>query len=228
MARKGDSESAADYAYTMICERILNGELKPGQRLTRKDMAELTGVSIIPVIDALHRLESEGLVESLPYVGSRVINLTAETKRDRYALRLAAESQIARMIAGGRLREDVKYGLIEQAKIIDTQLLINDMDKTTWEMHYDFHSGLARLTGCPSLVDAMRRDHLFMLLEWQELSHWQPENDHPDSDALSHVWLLEELLSGEPGRAELAARRHIACAATIPKDLIDWGAGVRA
>lgn len=228
MARKGNSDSAADLAYTMICERILRGELKPGQRLTRKGMAELTGVSIIPVIDALHRLESEGLVESLPYVGSSVISLTAETKRDRYALRLAAESQIARMIARGRLREEVKYGLIEQAKTIDMQLQINDTVKTTWEMHYDFHAGLARLTGCPSLVDTMRRDHLFMLLEWQELSHWQPTNDHPDTDALSHVWLLGELFSGDPPRAELGARRHIASAATVPKDLIDWNVGVQA
>ncbi|MFA6505246.1 MAG: GntR family transcriptional regulator [Treponemataceae bacterium] len=225
MARKGDSESAADLAYTMICERILSGDLKPGQRLTRKDMAELTGVSIIPVIDALHRLESEGLVQSLPYVGSSVISLTAETKRDRYALRLAAESQIARMIARGRLREDVKYRLIEQAKTIDTQLQINGMAKTTWEMHFDFHAGFARLTDCPSLVDAMRRDHLFMLLEWQELSHWQQANDHPDTDALSHVWLLGEIFSGDPGRSEMAARRHIAAAATIPKDLIDWNEG---
>ncbi len=222
MARKGDSPSATDLAYTMICERILNGELKPGQRLTRKEMAELTGVSIIPVIDALHRLENEGLVQSVPYLGSSVISLNAETKRDRYALRLAAESQIARMIAWGRLREDVKFRLLEQAETLDTQLRINERAKATWEMHYEFHASLARLTSCPSLVDALRRDHLFMLLEWQELSHWQDPNDHRDAEALLHVWMLGEIFSGDPCRAEAAARRHIAAAATIPKDLIDW------
>lgn len=219
MARRVGSQSAAEVAYTGICERILNGDLKPGQRLTRRDMARLTGVSIIPVIDALHRLENEGLVESIPYVGASVISLTAEVKRDRYALRLAAESQVARMLSRGVLREDVRNRLMNQAKAIDTQVTINERAKATWEMHYDFHVGLARLTECPSLEDSLRRDHLFLLLEWQKLSHWERDRELRDAEAQCHVWMLNEILSGDPDRAERAARRHIASAADFPEDL---------
>lgn len=219
MARRVGSQSAAEVAYTGICERILSGQLKPGQRLTRRDMAALTGVSIIPVIDALHRLENEGLVESIPYVGASVISLTAEVKRDRYALRLAAESQVARMLGRGVLRQDVRDRLLKQAKAIDTQVTVNERAKSTWEMHYEFHIGLARLTECPSLEDSLRRDHLFLLLEWQKLSHWEPARTAPDSEALCHVWMLNEIFSGDPNRAETAARRHIAAAADFPDDL---------
>ncbi len=224
MARKGDSQSAADLAYTVICERILNGTLKPGQRLVRTEMAELTGVSIIPVIDALHRLENEGLVESTPYQGARVISLSTETKRDRYALRLAAESQIARMLSRGILREDVRNRLLEQATVVDTQVRINGRVKSTWEMHYEFHVGLARLTGCPSLEDALHRDHLFLLLEWQELSHWEQPLGEKDIEAQLHVWFLGEIFSGNPDRAETAARRHICSASGFPSDMKDWQA----
>lgn len=221
MARRGNSQSAADLAYTIICDRILNGDLKPGQRLVRNEMAKLTGVSIIPVIDALHRLENEGLVQSIPYEGASVINLTAETKRDRYALRLAAESQVARMLSHGVLREDVKKRLLEQANGVDTQVRINRRVKSTWEMHYDFHVGLARMTECPSLEDALHRDHLFLLLEWQKLSQWVQPLSEEDLEAQSHVWFLGEIFSGDPARADRAARRHIGSAAGFPSDMKD-------
>jgi DNA-binding GntR family transcriptional regulator len=219
MAGKRGSQSAAEQAYTRICQGILNGELQPGQRLTRREMADLTGVSIIPVIDALHRLENEGLVESIPYVGARVISLTAEVKRDRYALRLAAESQVARMLSHGVLREDLRRRLLEQARAVDTQVSIKERAKATWELHYELHMGLARLTECPSLEDALRRNHLFLLLEWQKLSHWQPAEQARDPEAMRHVWLLSEILSGDADRAEAAARRHIASAADFPAEL---------
>jgi DNA-binding GntR family transcriptional regulator len=221
MDRQGGNRSAADLAYMVISERILNGELKPGQRLTRREMAALTGVSIIPVIDALHRLENEGLVQSIPYVGSSVISLTAEVKLDRYALRLAAECQVARMLAHGELRDDLKHQLVVQARALDNQLEINERSKATWEMHYEFHVGLARLTECPSLVDALRRNHLFLLLEWQKLSRWKQPSDNRDEEAKSHLWFLREIFAGSPSRAELAVRRHISSVAEFPSELSD-------
>lgn len=221
MARKGDSESAADLAYGIISKCILDGELKPGQRLTRRKMANLTGVSIIPVIDALHRLENEGLVQSEPYFGSSVISLTAEVKLDRYALRLAGECQVARMLSRGILRNEIKQQLNTQARALDTQLAVNERAKSTWEMHYEFHVGLARLTECPSLVDALRRDHLFLLLEWQKLSNWHEPSELKDEEAKSHVWFLSEIFAGDPDRAECAVRRHISSAAGFPPELRD-------
>jgi DNA-binding GntR family transcriptional regulator len=218
VARRTGNQSAAELAYAGICERILNGELKQGQRLTRRDMANLTGVSIIPVIDALHRLEDEGLVQSIPLVGASVISLTTEVKRDRYALRLAAEGQVARMLSRG-LREDVRTRLLEQAKAVDDQVALNERARDTWEMHYEFHVGLARLTECPSLEDSLRRNHLFVLLEWQKLSQWETAQGVRDVEAQSHVWLLTEIFSGTADRAEVAARRHIASAADFPEDL---------
>ncbi len=220
MAKKKDNQSAADLAFSIICDKILEGELKPAQRLTLREMSQMTGVSIIPVIDALHKLENEGLVESRPYLGSSVISLTSETKRDRYALRLAIESQVARMLASGNLREDVKYQLIEQARVVDQQIQTNEMARATLEMNYSFHAKLAELTECPSLVDALRRDHLFLLLEWQKASHWQKDKNYHDKEAISHVWLLKEIFSGDPLRAENAVRRHIASAKSLPEQLI--------
>ncbi|GHV40365.1 hypothetical protein AGMMS49546_14130 [Spirochaetia bacterium] len=50
---------ASDIAYAGIKKAIIKRRFSPGERLGKRAMASLCGVSIIPVIDALNRLESE-------------------------------------------------------------------------------------------------------------------------------------------------------------------------
>ena len=59
-------QTASDVAYQIISQKILDGEFPPGMKLSRRKMAEAAGVSVIPVIEALKRLESDSLVESKP------------------------------------------------------------------------------------------------------------------------------------------------------------------
>ena len=42
--------TAADRAYQIISQKILDGEFQPGMKLSRRNMASVTGVSVIPVI----------------------------------------------------------------------------------------------------------------------------------------------------------------------------------
>lgn len=47
------NKSATECAYEVIRNAILRGDLAPGQRLTVRATAELTGTSVIPVIPDL-------------------------------------------------------------------------------------------------------------------------------------------------------------------------------
>ena len=60
------SMTEADRAYRILQNSILMGELKPGEKITRRQMAEIAGTSVIPVTEALQRLESSGLVTREP------------------------------------------------------------------------------------------------------------------------------------------------------------------
>ena len=88
--------SLSEHAYLLIRERILKGEIPLGGALSRRKLASELGVSLLPVAEALQRLENEGLVESQPRVGTRVCLPTAQDIRDRYEIREALESQAAR------------------------------------------------------------------------------------------------------------------------------------
>ena len=55
-------QTAADVAYRIISQKILDGEFPPGMKLSRRKMAEVTSVSVIPVIEALKKLEEDGFL----------------------------------------------------------------------------------------------------------------------------------------------------------------------
>ncbi|MDU4378910.1 MAG: GntR family transcriptional regulator [Anaerococcus vaginalis] len=51
-----------DEAYNLLAQRIINGELKPCERLRVQELSDDLGISRTPVREALLQLESEGLV----------------------------------------------------------------------------------------------------------------------------------------------------------------------
>jgi DNA-binding GntR family transcriptional regulator len=88
--------SIEDRVYRALRDELGRLELRPGERLRLEELAGRFGVSLTPVRHALRRLESEGLVVSLPRRGSRVAPLSIEELEEVQALRLGLESFLAR------------------------------------------------------------------------------------------------------------------------------------
>ena len=74
------SEQVASY----IKDRILMGELAPGDQVKEVILAERLGISRAPVREALHILMREGLICSEPQRGKFIRALTAKEIRDSY------------------------------------------------------------------------------------------------------------------------------------------------
>jgi DNA-binding GntR family transcriptional regulator len=94
---------------------ILSGEISPGTRLVPEQLAQASGVSRGPVVDAIRRLGEEGLVTIAPNGRPFVRGLTGKDLRDLSAFRAYLEVFAARhAIADGRrpdldpLRGDVE------------------------------------------------------------------------------------------------------------------------
>ena len=81
-------------------------------QLSRRKMAEITNVSVIPVIEALKRPEEDGLVESKPKWGSYVTIPTVEKVNDSLEAREAIECQIARILS--ERMTDEQFNALEQ------------------------------------------------------------------------------------------------------------------
>ena len=96
-ASPAGSPSLADAAYRRIRDDIVSCRLAPGQRLTERGLADLTGFGRSPIRDALTRLDHEGLVRTLPRKGYQVTPLTLKSIDDLFTLWQIVGPEIARL-----------------------------------------------------------------------------------------------------------------------------------
>ncbi len=82
--------------YNHLRKAILSGQIPVGERLIESRLASQVGTSRTPIREALHKLELESLVSSIPRVGYFVRGLSEEDIRDICEIRGAIESLAAR------------------------------------------------------------------------------------------------------------------------------------
>jgi DNA-binding GntR family transcriptional regulator len=88
-------------------EQIIRGELKPGQRIVEREIAQKIGVSRTPVREAVRRLESEGLLAITPNKGAIVTSLDLDDMKEIYLMRSVLEGLAARAAADYVTDEDL-------------------------------------------------------------------------------------------------------------------------
>lgn len=70
---------------------ILKGEILPGSHVTEQSLAEQFGVSRGPLREAMRQLIDEGLLVTVPYTGTHVVDLSVEDVREIYSMRVNLE-----------------------------------------------------------------------------------------------------------------------------------------
>jgi DNA-binding GntR family transcriptional regulator len=86
----------ADQVSEVISNAIFTGELPGGSRLRIRDLAAMCGTSVMPVRDAIRRLEEEGLATSSPHKGAIVRDFTTAELLEIYDVRLTLEVEATR------------------------------------------------------------------------------------------------------------------------------------
>jgi DNA-binding GntR family transcriptional regulator len=199
-----------EHAYLLIRDRILRGELPFGTGLSRRALAEDFGISIVPVGDALQRLENDGLVESRPRVGTRVRIPTPKAIRGHYILREALESQAARIFAekaSPNEREEIKQlasQLDEHYTLLATTEGATEPAFQSHTLHMRFHMRIAECTGCDELCQAVEKNQVLVFNWLYDTSLGNQQQPPPGW----HRELAEALVSGDPEAADAAMRRH--------------------
>jgi DNA-binding GntR family transcriptional regulator len=97
ISKRVESTLLTDQVYSMIHEAILNGDLPAGSRLRIRDLAAQVGTSVMPVREAIRRLEEAGLAEREPHKGAVVKSLTLEELIHVYDVRRLLEVEAARL-----------------------------------------------------------------------------------------------------------------------------------
>jgi DNA-binding GntR family transcriptional regulator len=178
----------SDHIRKELSKRIYDGTLKAGQRLVELEIAREFDTSQTPVREALRELESQRLVESIPYRGTRVRALSNQEMAEAYAVRGVLEEMAAKLAA--RLLGGNAQHLRRILKELHAAARADDLDAYA-KSNYEFHR---------AVVLASRNSVL--LQTWDSLSFETRIRLHI---AQSRPNLLERVLEHDPVVAALEA-----------------------
>ncbi len=125
LGKLGGQTRVSDRAFEALYTAIMQGDLKAGRRLQVRELAESLGTSMMPVREALNRLEEFGLVETSPYRGAVVKTFTQDELLEIYSVRTVLESEAVK--AGiAHVDEQCVEALNVQLQHIRTALEVRD------------------------------------------------------------------------------------------------------
>jgi DNA-binding GntR family transcriptional regulator len=154
MARTQDQSgeravSRVDRVYEELQAGIISGELVPGTPLRHQELSEAFGVSLIPIREAIRRLEMERLVETIPNRGARVAPISIEDLQDAYATRMAIEGEAVRKAV-----DRISPAQLAQMRSWREQMVSNvkRRDQAFYEIHRRLHFEMYEVSGSAWLV----------------------------------------------------------------------------
>jgi DNA-binding GntR family transcriptional regulator len=207
--QKGVSIPLSNRAYFRIRERILRGELVPGEALSARRLAEEFGMSLLPVSQAFRQLENEKLLESRPRAGTRVRIPRPEEIRGQCIVREALEAQSARLCAIHATMKE-RLELMHLAEQLDT--LYDrfgpggdaDLQYAVHTLHFELHMRIAEYARCPELKDAIEKNQVLIYNWFFDLA--ANRRTLPPG---FHIKLLEIVTGPDPVAADQAMRAHV-------------------
>jgi DNA-binding GntR family transcriptional regulator len=139
-----------DEAYADLRRWIVDGILKPGERLRDGELAEALGVSRMPVREAIRRLEDEGLVETAANRWTRVSFVDVEQAKRIYPILAALESLAISLAAPRMGKEDLRR--MTEANERLRKALESGRGIAASEADYEFHRVFIARSDNPDLV----------------------------------------------------------------------------
>ena len=186
----------------LILERILTGIYAPGDRLVETRIAQELGTSQAPVREALRDLELLRFVESAPFKGARVREITDEELLEIYPVRAALEELAARQAA---IRLDGAVAALE-AELDAMHRAADEGDLHTQVVHdANFHRLIVEAAGNRILQDVWG----YLRIESRTIITAVRTGMDGHEIAERHRPVLDALRDRDPERAGAALRRHL-------------------
>lgn len=199
------SESKSERAYRLIRSRIDSGQYVPGYRLVLAPIAAELDMSVVPVREAIRRLEAEQLVTFERNVGAQV-SLVKETEYLTTLQTLALVEGAATALAAPYLTPDHLRRAREINRTMRASLDAFDPQAFT-QLNLDFHSVLFEVCPNAHILDLVHRGWNRMKVLRNSSFSFVPGRAQESVDEHEELLQLIERDS-DPIEIELAARAH--------------------
>jgi DNA-binding GntR family transcriptional regulator len=200
--------------YEYLREQLLSAEIAPHQHLIEAKIAEEIGTSRTPVREALHSLELEGLIESIPKVGYVVKPISEDEVEEICEIRAAIEALAARWAmekAYKKLVEELKTNI----SVSEDKVSKGDV-RAFVDMDAQFHEIISKFGGSQRLLELAQtlRRHM---LRYRIQSIYSVDNVLRAIDG--HKGILRAIEKRSLGEVNKAIGRHME---QVKKDVLRY------
>lgn len=209
--------------YDLIRERLLEGGFAAGERISLEVLKAEFSVSKQPIMDAMRRLASDGLIEIIPQVGCRVPRYAPIEVQDFYTMFGGMEGAVAGVAA-----ERWTGSQLTELRAINARIaeLADDDDAAVRShgyrlMNREFHNRIHLMSSSRVIADTSQRmwDLSDMLINTagapQPLASAVPERAH------DHNEICDALAARDATAARVAMERHIVTTVGIIRAEVD-------
>jgi DNA-binding GntR family transcriptional regulator len=203
--KKRVSPPIREKVYEHLKSDILSGHYTPGEKLAEEHLAETLGVSRTPVREALHKLESEGLIKPRKKRGFIVSRDTKEEVEELFELRSILEGHTLRVISR-IISEEILSQLNESIQKAEEALRRNRIEEV-FKWNTRFHDTLHEL-----VADKTRLHGLIVNIRKYVLRYRKDTLQYPDGGRRAvegHKKILLALRLKDPELCERVMREHI-------------------
>jgi GntR family transcriptional regulator, trigonelline degradation regulator len=186
---------------------LQEGRFQPGDRISDREICDLTGASRTSVREAIRQLETEGLLFTVANKGTMVAGLDAKQASDLYRVRARLEGLAAQLFteaADEESRMALKQGLSDLKAAYES----DDKPKML-SAKKSFYAALLRGAGNETLTDTLGRLHA-------RVHQFRAVSLSRAGRASESVSELEQMVaaidSGDGAAAADVAERHVAAA----------------
>ena len=202
--KKKSKDDFAQEAYMGIRRMFFLNEIIPGQKISYGDLAKRLGMSTTPVIQALKRLEYQGLVRHESNRGYYTENVSLKEVTEIYDFRELIEISLL----PSTISNINNKGLKTLKKALDAHLqAVRDIYlKERLLKDMEFHLALAELSGCTIQINTLKSLFDLLYLKYRGNILFVTPMDTVDSE---HIQLYEYIAESNLAGATRILKQHI-------------------
>jgi DNA-binding GntR family transcriptional regulator len=197
-----DYQSLRERIVRRLRDAIITGDFPATARLREPELASRLGVSRTPLREAIRQLAAEGLVNTVPRVGTFVSEVHPQDVENTYAIRAVLEGLAARQAAEH----------LDPAKAAQLREILAELERkrADYRVYHEaagrFHEVIFALSGNERL-QAMYQSLTHQVARFRSLSLAVPQR--PELSFREHRRIATAILHGRGKEAEHLMRVHI-------------------
>ena len=201
------SLSAREQAYQTIRSRIITMELKPGDPLNDRELAEQMGISRTPMREALIMLNIAHMVDIKPQSGTHVAPIDLKRMELEQFARFTLEKEILNRVRGHVTpRQEEEYrSNIETYRVLEADMSQPDRTARMLELDNAFHRKSFELCGMEAHYDHM----LASLQHVERIRKFSLQTNENKAVCAAHTRILDAMVQNTADELGEALESHL-------------------